>query len=102
LKRAYEENKKQLNNKSIPAYVNNIRLGTTSFFYDVILVCKKGNYTIVWEQMKQRWNERNSKCLVDFINGKTPCLDVFEGFSQEISKLDKKNNAVKLERFFGN
>ena len=102
LKRAYEKSKKQLNNKGIPAYVNNIRLGTPSFFYDIILVCKKGNYTTVWEQMKQRWNEKNCKCLIDFINGKTPCLDVFEGFSQEISKLDKKNNTVKLERFFSN
>lgn len=100
LKRAYEKIKKQLTEKGIQAYVNNIRLGTKSFFYDVILVCKKGDYTKVWEQMKQRWNEKNCKCLIDFINGKTPCLDVFEGFSQEISKLDKKNNTVKLERFF--
>jgi hypothetical protein len=102
LKKAYEKIKKQLTEKDIQAYVNNIRLGTKSFFYDIILVCKKGDYTHVWEQMKQRWNEKNCKCLIDFINGKTPFLDVFEGFSQEISKLDKKDNTVKLERFFDN
>jgi hypothetical protein len=112
LKRVYEKIKKQLTKKNNQAYVNNIRLGTKSFFYDIILVCKEGDYTNVWEQMKQRWNEKNCKCLIDFIKGKTPCLDVFEGFSREVSKLDKKhrnrnqpykkNNTVNLERFFDN
>jgi three-Cys-motif partner protein len=112
LRRDYEKIKKKLTTKNIQAYVNNIRLGTKSFFYDIILVCKKGDYTNVWEQMKQKWNEKNCRCLIDFINGKTPCLDVFEGFSREVSELDKKhrqrnkpynkNNTVKLERFFEN
>lgn len=112
LKRTYEKLKKHVTTKKMQAYVNNIRLGTKSFFYDIILVCKKGDYTNVWEQMKQRWNEKNCKYLIDFINGKTPCLDVFEGFSKELSELEKKhrkrnqpykkNDTVKLERFFEN
>lgn len=94
LKRAFEEIKRQLTRRNVQAYVDNIRLGDKAFFYDVILVCKAGDYTNVWERMKQRWNQKNCKCLVDFIDGKTPRLDVFEGFSKELSKLDKKNSKL--------
>jgi len=96
--------------KNMEAYVDNIRLGNRNFFYDIILVCRKGNYTNVWEQMKKRWNEKNCNCLIDFINDKTPCLDVFEGFSQEVLELDRKQSKknqshekdpnTKLEMYF--
>ena len=45
--------------------------------------------------MKKRWNEKNCNCLIDFINDKTPCLDVFEGFSQEVLELDRKHSKRK-------
>lgn len=111
LKRMFEQTKNQTG-KGIEAYVDNIRLGNDKFFYDIILVCRKGDYTNVWCQMKQRWNEKNCNCMIDFVNGKSLCLDVFEGFSQEVSELDKKypkrkatpkkDPTAKLERFFQN
>jgi hypothetical protein len=99
--------------KYMKAYVDSIRVGNDSFFYDIILVCRQGDYTSVWDVLKQKWNRKNPNFMVsvlDYINGKTPSLDAFEGFSKEVSELNKKyprkkqtarkNSYAKLENFF--
>ena len=109
LKRTYEKIKKNLTSRNIQAYVSSIRLGNESFFYDIILVCKEGDYTRFWEQLKREWNEKNCNCLIDFINDKTQCLEGFEGFGQELNDLGNKSKKkkqppkdpnTKLERYF--
>jgi three-Cys-motif partner protein len=38
-------------------YVESIRVGNTTYFYDLILLCKYGGYVTVWgDYMKSRWN----------------------------------------------
>jgi len=109
LRKAYERIKKEVTFSYVPAYVNNIRLGTESYFYDIILVCRQGPYTRVWEQLKEEWNRKNCNCLLDFINNKTPSLDCFKGFNTEVEAIDNKdrekqlstkNPDTKLERYF--
>jgi three-Cys-motif partner protein len=108
LKTAYERIKKEVTNRHIKAYVKNIRLGNRSYFYDIILVCKQGAYTRLWEQLRTEWNQKNCKCLIDFINNKTSRLDWFEGFSAEVEALDSRSKGKQvdpnesLERFLGN
>ena len=72
LKEAYARIKKEVTLRDIQAYVSNIRLGNESFFYDIILVCKEGEYTRFWKQLRSDWNQKNCNCLIDYINNKTP------------------------------
>jgi len=62
-------------------YVESIRVGNRSYFYDMILVCKFGDYTNVWGGwMKERWNWQNPqqmKKLLDHLKGREPRLDDF-------------------------
>jgi three-Cys-motif partner protein len=109
LKNSYESIKNQSSKTKIKAYVDNIRLGNDTYFYDIILVTKQGDYTNVWQNWKTELHEKNPKCMIDFVNGQSQCLDVFEGFSQEMSELQKKypkskqkprDTTTQLERFF--
>jgi len=97
LKTAYERIKKEVTNRHIKAYVKNIRLGNSSYFYDIILVCKQGAYTRFWEQLRREWNQKNCKCLIDFINDKTSRLDWFEEFSVEVEALDSKSERKQVD-----
>ena len=90
-----------------PAYVSNIRLGTETYFYDIILVCKAGPYTHYWDDLKNDWSPKNCKRLIDFINDKTSRLDWFEGFSAKVEALDKSKRKQidpneNLQRFLEN
>ena len=109
LKRTYERIKLELTLKHIPAYVSSIQLGNDSYFYDIILVCREGPYTKYWEELRRDWNRKNCNHLLDFINDKTPCLEGFEGFSQEVENLHnnlkktqppQKDPNTKLETYF--
>lgn len=98
--------------KPMKAYVENIRLGNDSYFYDIILVTKTGDYTQVWDNWKKQFHAKNTNCMLSFVKGESQCLDVFEGFSHGISdvqnkygqmcrkKQSKQHPDVKLETFF--
>lgn len=92
LKRTYEQIKREVTLSHVPAYVSNIRLGNESYFYDIILLCRQGPYTRFWEQLRNEWNMKNCNCLLDFINGKTPSLDCFKGFSADVENVDNKDS----------
>ena len=62
-------------------YVESIRVGNRSYFYDMILVCKYGAYVDVWGRwMKTRWNWQNPqqmKKLLNHLKGREPRLEDF-------------------------
>jgi three-Cys-motif partner protein len=62
-------------------YVESIRVGTTSYFYDMILLCRYGEYVNVWgEYMKSRWNWENPKhmqSLLNYLKGREKRLEEF-------------------------
>jgi three-Cys-motif partner protein len=107
LKASFERIKREITTLEIPAYVSNIRLGTETYFYDIILVCKAGPYTHYWDDLKNDWSPKNCKRLIDFINDKTSRLDWFEGFSAKVEALDKSKRKQidpneNLQRFLEN
>jgi len=62
-------------------YVESIRVGNTSYFYDMILLCKHGEYVNVWgDYMKGKWNWENPKqmqSLLNYLKGRETRLDAF-------------------------
>ncbi|MBN1244534.1 three-Cys-motif partner protein TcmP [Candidatus Bathyarchaeota archaeon] len=61
-------------------YVESIRVGKGSYFYDMILVCKNGNYINAWQYAKEKWNGQNPQemtRLLDHLKGRAPRLDDF-------------------------
>jgi three-Cys-motif partner protein len=66
-----------------PAYVDEIRVGNSQYFYDMVLLCKQGGYVNVWGgYMKERWNMNNpkhTKKLLDQLQGRETRLDYFTG-----------------------
>lgn len=69
----------ELRNKT--PYVEAIRVGNNIYFYDMILLCKAGDYTDVWgNYMKSRWsgeNPEHMKTLIDHLNKRSTRLDDF-------------------------
>lgn len=111
LKNAYERIKNENSPYPIKAYVENIRLGNDTYFYDIILVTKAGDYTNVWDNWRKQFHEKNPNCMLSFVKGESQCLDVFDGFSQGISEIQKKypkrkqtpkkDTDMKISSFFG-
>ena len=70
----YEERKKK-------PYVDSIRVGNNTYFYDMILLCKYGDYVNVWgDYMKSKWNWENPKQmerLLNYLEGRETRLDAF-------------------------
>jgi len=62
-------------------YSESIRVGNNSYYYDMILLCKDGDYVNVWGQyMKNKWNWENPqemKNLLDYLKGRETRLDAF-------------------------
>jgi len=62
-------------------YVESIRVGNTSYFYDMILLCKYGEYVNVWgDYMKIKWNWKkpeHMQRLLDHLQGRATTLDEF-------------------------
>lgn len=62
-------------------YVESIRVGNTTYFYDMILLCKYGGYVNVWgKYMKSKWNWENPKhmqSLLNYLKGRETRLDAF-------------------------
>jgi hypothetical protein len=90
-------------------YVSDIRVGTTSYFYDLVLVCRKNGYTNAWEDLKKKtyWKDPDiAKNALDFLKGRTTRLDQFiNEFNREISRQNKPakqhiRKETKLTKWF--
>lgn len=62
-------------------YVEAIRVGNHSYYYDIILLCKNGKYVDVWgKYMKNKWNWQNPQemeNLLNYLKGRETRLDSF-------------------------
>jgi three-Cys-motif partner protein len=69
------------NQRKQTPYVEGIRVGNNSYYYDMILLCKIGKYADVWGQyMKGKWNWENPKQmenLLNYLKGRETRLDAF-------------------------
>lgn len=64
-------------------YIEPIRVGTKSYFYDMILVCKYGGYVNAWEDARKKWNWQNPKEAQELLNhlkGRAKRLEDFSPF----------------------
>jgi three-Cys-motif partner protein len=97
-------------------YVESIRVGNHSYFYDIILLCKHGDYVNVWgNYLKNRWNwqkPEEMKNLLDYLKGRLRRMDFFNDLEQEVSSIqnkrskkteltDKKGKDLKMTDFCG-
>jgi three-Cys-motif partner protein len=75
LSNAFRDSRKQT------PYVEAIRVGNRSYFYDIILLCKHGAYVDVWgNYMKSKWNWQNPRemqNLLNYLKGRETRLDSF-------------------------
>jgi len=72
-------------------YVSNIRVGSRQFYYDVILVCKKGPYIRAWEYLKERldWQDPEIiKTALDILQGRATRIDWFIGLQEEVASIN--------------
>ena len=62
-------------------YTESIRVGNSSYYYDMILLCRDGKYVHVWgEYMKGKWNWENPQemtNLLNYLKGRETRLDSF-------------------------
>jgi len=61
-------------------YAEAIRVGKSQYFYDIILLCRKGEYTDAWDYMKNKWNKQNPQDmenLLNYLKGRETRLDSF-------------------------
>jgi len=74
-------------------YVSNIRVGSRQFYYDVILVCKKGPYVRAWEYLKKRldWqNPETIKITCDILKGRATRIDWFIDLQEEVASMNRE------------
>jgi len=74
-------------------YVSNIRVGSQRFYYDVILVCKKGPYIQAWEYLKERldWQDPDIiKTALDILQGRATRIDWFVGLQEEVALINRR------------
>jgi len=74
-------------------YVSNIRVGSRNFYYDVILVCKRGPYIRAWEYLKERldWQDPDIiKTALDILQGRATRIDWFIGLQEEVASINRR------------
>ena len=86
-------------------YVSNVRVGSGQFFYDIILICKKGPYVRAWEYLKKRLNWKNPAIIetaLDILKGRAKRIDWFLDLQGEVDSLKprrKKYKETTLDNF---
>jgi three-Cys-motif partner protein len=77
-------------------YVEAIRVGNFTYFYDMILLCKKGKYVDVWgDYLKSRWDWQKQDQithLLDYLKGREKRLDFFSGLEEKMSSIKQKRD----------
>jgi len=83
------------------AYVSSIRVGTGSYFYDIILVCRMGPFVRAWDYLKKRldWQDpRVIQTTLDILKQRSKSMDEFlNDLKKEVGNIDKKSSKDKLQ-----
>lgn len=73
-------------------YVSNVRVGSGQFYYDVVLVCKKGPYVRAWEYLKKRldWQDPSAiEITLDVLKGRATRIDWFLDLHEKVESLER-------------
>jgi three-Cys-motif partner protein len=89
-------------------YVSSVHVGGEQYFYDVILVCRRGPYTNAWEYLKRKldWKDPEIiKTTLDILKNRITSMDWFIDYQKQVefighgkSKNDNEKK-TKLDRF---
>jgi len=81
-------------------FVSSIRIGTRSYYYDLILVCKDGPYVRAWDHIKSRldWEDPETVGLVlRILRGEIVPLDFFTDLEEQVGGRGRQET---LDRYF--
>lgn len=71
-------------------YVSSVRVGSGQFFYDLILVCRKGPYIQAWEYLKRKLDWKDPQIIeitLDVLKGRATRMDWFLGLQENVESL---------------
>lgn len=76
-------------------YVSPIRVGDEHFYYDIILVTKRGPYTGAWDYLRSRLEDMRKNIdlvayTLDFLTGKAKRIDWFISLQKRVEEAGKK------------
>lgn len=84
------------------AYVSNIRVGTGSYFYDIILIVKMGPFVNAWDYLKKKLDWQDPKTIqttLDILMNRVKRMDSFiDDLRQEVTSIKhepQKRKGVK-------
>ncbi len=86
--------------RSKDCYVSSIRIGEKRFYYDVILVCKKGPYVRAWEDLREKFDWLNPRIIditLKSLKGEITSLDWFIDLQDRVEEIMGKQ--TKLDMF---
>ncbi len=92
LRRAFIKHRKK------QPYLSEIRVGQYNYYYDVILLCRQGDYTRAWEYLKERiyWKDPDIvKNVLDILKGRQKELDIFIELQKGLEELEEDENDLK-------
>jgi hypothetical protein len=81
------------------AYVSNIRVGTGSYFYDIILIVRMGPFVKAWDYLKKKldWQDpRTIHTTLDILMNRVKCMDSFiDDLRREVTSIEHKPQKKK-------
>jgi three-Cys-motif partner protein len=84
------------------AYVSNIRVGTGSYFYDIILVCKMGPFVNAWNYLKKKLDWQDPKTIqitLDILMKRATRMDEFiYDLRKEMTSIEHKPKKRKKDQ----
>ena len=84
------------------AYTSNIRVGTGSYFYDIILICKMGPFVKAWNYLKKKWDWQDPRIIqntLDILMNRATSMDSFcDDLKKEVSSMKQKPQKRKVEQ----
>lgn len=83
-------------------YVSSVRVGTGSYFYDIILVCRAGPFVNAWNYLKGKLNWQDPETIqitLDILMKRAMRMDTFiDDLRKEMSSIEKKPKKKKTEQ----
>lgn len=87
-----------LRNKQV--YISSVRVGTGQFFYDIVLICRKGPYTHAWDYLKKRLNWKDPRTIettLDILKGRTTRIDWFLDLQEKVASIRSERKTKKIK-----
>jgi three-Cys-motif partner protein len=91
--------------KGSEPYISRVRIGSESYFYDMILICKSGSFVNAWEWLKRKLDWQDPKTIqttLDILMNRAKSLTSFiDGLGQKVNTIRQKpkRNKTTLEEY---